>query len=81
MHAPRPVSPNGVRGDERTPPTVAWALEEVAGRIRLERPPLAEAVRWIVGVAADALLDAALALEPVEIEDTGWPDQRRKGRV
>lgn len=79
MHAPRPVSPNGVRGDERTPPTVAWALEEVAGRIRLERPPLAEAVRWIVGVAADALLDAALALEP-EDNETRWQDQRRKGQ-
>lgn len=61
--ATRPAEDRGLTGAERTPITVAWALEDTASRIRLERPPLAEAIRWIVGVAAEALLDAALALD------------------
>ncbi len=57
------VHPNGLTGRERTPVSVAQSLEAVAGRIRQEQPPIGTAVRWILRVAADAMLDAAIAVE------------------
>ena len=57
------VQPNGLTGRERTPVSVAQSLEAVAGRIRQEQPPIGTAVRWILRVAADAMVDAAIAVE------------------
>lgn len=63
---PVTTSAGGVRADQPTPITVVWALEAVAGQIRRERPPLGEAVRLILGVVADTVLDAALMVEAEE---------------
>lgn len=67
---PHPNSgPAKLTGQERTPITVAWALEELAGQMRRERWPLGESIRRIVGVAAQAMVDAAVAMEQQDAEE------------